>query len=135
MIPRPCDAPIGDFPVEWMTTWKPPGSHSHLSVEVILPAGIIGFCLMSPSIFQVPTKYPSLLTSGPGLGASIFFSGAAAFFSAPAFLSCAGTAIAAISRPEAARIASLEFLMVFLLLLLARFLTREPAAAGHVSVG
>src|SRR6476619_2959982 len=75
-MPSPCMVPIAIFPVEWQTTWKPPENHSHLSTDVILPAGIIGFSLISPLLFHVPTKYPSFWTSGPGLGASIFFSSA-----------------------------------------------------------
>src|SRR6516165_8474575 len=94
-----CMAPMGPVPLELHTTKNPPGYHEQTSVEVILPAGIIAFGLTSPSEFQVPTKYASFLTSGPGLGG-------------PAFFSSAAEDTAAAKSPQIASKSSLDRLMV-----------------------
>ena len=62
--------PQGDCPWPWQTTVNFPSNHSHFSVDVILPPGPISPGFISPSMAQVPTKYPSRWCSGPGFGAA-----------------------------------------------------------------
>src|SRR5262245_6103723 len=47
---------------------NPPGIQLLCPVAVNLPAGPNGLCLMSPVDSQVPVKYSSFFTSGPGVG-------------------------------------------------------------------
>ena len=47
-----------------------PSNHSQVSVAVILPPGPIGPGLNSPSVCQVPTKYPRRACPGTGRGAA-----------------------------------------------------------------
>src|SRR5215831_10813898 len=47
-------------------TKKLPGSHSAVALPVNLPPAPHGPCATVPSVVQVPTKYSSFFTSGPG---------------------------------------------------------------------
>src|ERR671919_1248550 len=66
----PFVGPMGDVPSEWQMTENPPSNHWQSSVVVSFPPGPMGLGFISPSLVHLPTKNPSFLCSGPGLGAS-----------------------------------------------------------------
>src|SRR5712692_11428668 len=62
---------VGIFcPSERLSTKNPPGPNVYVWVLTLLPAGIYGLALASPSVFHVPRKYSNFLCSGPGFGDS-----------------------------------------------------------------
>src|ERR1700694_3082912 len=61
---------VGICPSERHSTKNPPGPNVSLWVVTLLPAGIDGLALTSPSVFHLPRKYSNFLCSGPGFGGS-----------------------------------------------------------------
>src|ERR1700681_2712616 len=61
---------VGICPSERHSTKNPPGPNVYLWVVTLLPAGIYGLALISPSVFHLPRKYSNFLCSGPGFGGS-----------------------------------------------------------------
>src|SRR5207244_11496027 len=61
---------VGICPSDRHSTKNPPGPNVYVWVLTLLPAGIYGLALTSPSVFHVPRKYSNFLCSGPGFGCS-----------------------------------------------------------------